>query len=557
MERPFAWERYYPPGVSWDDPIWTSSVPALLDKAVADHGDRTAIEYRDREMSFIDLGGLVDQAAAALLAGGIKRGQTLALYLPNTPFHPVCFFGGLKTGARIVMLSPLDAPRELAYKLDDSGARVLITVNLGDMAQKAAGLLADGHLDRVIVCDDRDLGAPGDGVSALPDKAGVMSWRDFARGAVLPATWPAVEDGDIALLQYTGGTTGRPKGAILTHANLTAATAIYETWQDGIGLTVPGQEKVLCYLPLFHIYALTVILLRQVRSGNEILMRLRFDTQSALRDIEEKRATIFYGVPTMWIAITNLSDIDTRDLSSLRTASSGGAPLPVEVGRRFTELTGMRLLGGWGMTESSPAGTNLPSEGPDKPGSIGVPMPGLEMGFVALDDPTRELGPGETGEMRIRGPNVTRGYWNRPEETEAAFADGYFLTGDIGYMDEDGFFFLVDRKKDMILSGGFNVYPQVIEQAIYEHPAVAEVLVIGVDDAYRGQSAKAFISLREGADALSLDALQAFLADKVGRHEMPQHLEIRDALPRTAVGKLSKIALRDEARAKARERNDP
>ncbi len=557
MERPFAWERYYPPGVSWDDPIWTSSVPALLDKAVADHRDRTAIEYREREMSFIDLGGLVDQAAAALMAGGIKRGQTLALYLPNTPFHPVCFFGGLKTGARIVMLSPLDAPRELAYKLNDSGARVLITVNLGDMAQKAAGLLADGHLDRVIVCDDRDLGAPGDGVSRLPDQAGVVSWREFARGAVAPDVWPEVDVEDIALLQYTGGTTGRPKGAILTHANLTAATAIYETWQDGNGSTVPGEEKVLCYLPLFHIYALTVILLRQVRSGNEILMRLRFDTQSALRDIEEKRATIFYGVPTMWIAITNLPDIDTRDLSSLRTASSGGAPLPVEVGRRFTELTGMKLLGGWGMTESSPAGTNLPSEGPDKPGSIGIPMPGLEMGFVALDDPIRELGPGETGEMRIRGPNVTRGYWNRPEETEAAFADGYFLTGDIGYMDEDGFFFLVDRKKDMILSGGFNVYPQVIEQAIYEHPAVAEVLVIGIDDAYRGQSAKAFVSLREGADALSLDALQAFLAEKVGKHEMPQHLEIRDALPRTAVGKLSKIALRDEARAKARERNDP
>lgn len=554
MERPFAWEKYYPPGVSWDDPIWTSSVPDLLDKAVADHGPKTAIEYRDREVSFNELGGLVDQAAAALMAGGIGRDQTLALYLPNTPFHPVCFFGGLKTGARIVMLSPLDAPRELAYKLNDSGARVLITVNLGDMAEKAAGLLEDGHLDRVIVCDDRDLGASIEAVSAIPSGPGIVTWRDFAKGAVLPESWPAVDDSDIALLQYTGGTTGLPKGAILTHANLTAATAIYETWQEGIGSTVPGKEKVLCYLPLFHIYALTVILLRQVRSGNEILMRLRFDVASALRDIEEKRATVFYGVPTMWIAITNLPNIETRDLTSLRTASSGGAPLPVEVGRRFTDLTGMKLLGGWGMTESAPAGTNLPSDGPDKPGSIGVPMPGLEMGFVALDDPTRELGPGETGEMRIKGPNVTRGYWNRPEETDAAFADGYFLTGDIGYRDEDGFFFLVDRKKDMILSGGFNVYPQIVEQAIYEHPAVAEVLVIGVDDAYRGQSAKAFLSLREGADAFTLDDLQAFLADKVGKHEMPQHLEIRDALPRTAVGKLSKIALRDEERAKARSR---
>jgi long-chain acyl-CoA synthetase len=216
--------------------------------------------------------------------------------------------------------------------------------------------------------------------------------------------------------------------------------------------------------------------------------------------------------------------------------------------QRFERLTGHRLGGGWGMTETSPAGTNLPCRGPPKCGSIGLPLPGVELGIVSLEDPTRALGPGEVGELRVRGLNVTQGYWNRPLESAAAFADGWFLTGDIGYMDEDGYFFIVDRKKDMIISGGFNVYPQMIEQAIYEHPSVAECVVIGIPDEYRGEAAKAFVTLRQGAPAFTLDELKAFLADKIGRHEMPAQLELRDALPRTPVGKLSKVELRDEER---------
>jgi long-chain acyl-CoA synthetase len=224
--------------------------------------------------------------------------------------------------------------------------------------------------------------------------------------------------------------------------------------------------------------------------------------------------------------------------------------MPVEVAQRFERMTGRPILGGWGMTETSPSGTGLPLQGPVKPGSIGLVLPGIEIGIVALDDPRRPLPPGEIGEMRIRGPNVFKGYWNRPADTAAAFADGFFLTGDIGYMDEDGYFFLVDRKKDMIISGGFNVYPSVIENAIYEHPDVEEVIVIGIADIYRGEAAKAFVKLRRGAAALDLDGLNAFLADKIGRHEMPAALEIRDSLPRTPVGKLSKKELIDEERKK-------
>jgi long-chain acyl-CoA synthetase len=252
----------------------------------------------------------------------------------------------------------------------------------------------------------------------------------------------------------------------------------------------------------------------------------------------------------MWIALANTPDIDKRDFASLRYAASGGAALPIEVAERFQKLTGHRLGGGWGMTETSPAGTALPRDCAHKPGSVGLPLPRILMDIVALDDPRRRLAPGEKGEIRIKGPNVTKGYWSAPAETAAAFADGYLLTGDIGYMDADGYFYLVDRKKDMIISGGFNVYPRTIEEAIYEHPAVAEVIVIGERDAYRGEAAKAFVQLKAGAKPFTLDELRAFLADKLGRHEMPTHLEFRDTLPKTAVGKLSKKELIAEERQK-------
>jgi long-chain acyl-CoA synthetase len=362
--------------------------------------------------------------------------------------------------------------------------------------------------------------------------------------------FPKVAPEDLALLQYTGGTTGEPKGAMLTHANLTAAVSMYQAWHDGQGHSKHGEDRVICVLPLFHIYALSSVMLRCLQSGNELLLRPRFDVEGIVRDIEQKKATTFPGVPTMWIALSAFPGIEKRDLSSLRFCYSGGAPLPVEVAQRFERLTGFSIRGGWGMTETAPAGTNLPQRGPVRPGSIGVPLPGIEIDVVAVDDPRRVLGFGEAGEMRIKGPNVFQGYWNRPEETAAAFVDGFFLTGDIVYMDEDGYLFLVDRKKEMIISGGFNVYPQMVEQAIYEHPDIDEVLVIGVPDAYRGQSGKAFVRLRANAPVLTIEALHAFLADKIGRHEMPTELEIRSFLPRTAVGKLSKKELVEEEKQK-------
>jgi long-chain acyl-CoA synthetase len=546
------WEKSYPPGVRWDAPIEMATLPAMFDACTERWAEKPALEYRDRKTSYAELRAGVEAVASGLMDLGIGSGAAVALYLPNSPYHPLAFFGTLKAGGRVVHLSPLDAERELAYKLRDSGARILITTNIGFMGLLAQKLKSDGLVDHLIVGDDTAFGPSAIPTTPMPEGPGIVRFdrlsADGAKG--LPRRWPAVAVEDVAVLQYTGGTTGKPKGAMLSHANLSAACSIYKAWSDPQRVTEPGTDKIICVLPLFHIFALTNVLLRGLQEGNELLLRLRFDVATTLNDIEVKRATAFPGVPTMWIALANTADIDKRDFSSLRYAGSGGAALPVDVAERFQKLTGQRLGGGWGMTETSPAGTAMPREWAGKAGSVGLPLPGILMDIVALDDSRRRLKPGEKGEIRIKGPNVTKGYWNAPAETAAAFVDGYLLTGDIGCMDEDGYFYLVDRKKDMIISGGFNVYPRTIEEAIYEHLGVAEVVVIGVPDPYRGEAAKAFVQLKAGAQPFTLDELRAFLADKLGRHEMPAHLEFRDTLPKTAVGKLSKKELIEAERQK-------
>ena len=537
-------EQFYPEGVRWDAPIARGTLPDLLATAVADYGSRPALEFRDRPISFTELAARVEQAASAFLRAGYGKGSSIALFLGNSPDHPINFFGALKAGARLVHLSPLDGEIALSHKLSDSGARVLVTSNLAPLLSMAVKFLDKGLLDKLIVCEDDDWGAVGTPQMPLPNDPRVVTFNQFVAGATSPAAWPDVKADDVALLQYTGGTTGLPKGAMLSHSNLTSAVSIYDVWGANIRAERNAIERVICVLPLFHIYALTVILLRCIKYGDLISLHQRFDVGAVLRDIEVKRATVFPGVPTMWIALANDPSLESRDLSSLVSAGSGGAPLPVEVAKVFERKTGLTLKSGWGMTETCSPGTGHPAAGPDKPGSIGLMLPGIELDVVSLDDPAKTLSPGEVGEIRIKGPNVTKGYWNRPQETAQAFVGDRFLTGDIGYMDDDGYFYLVDRKKDMIISGGFNVYPQMIEQAIYTHPAVHEVLVIGIPDDYRGEAAKAFVTLKPNASAFTLEELRAFLTGKLGKHELPAALEFVAELPRTAVGKLSRHELR-------------
>ena len=537
-------EQFYPEGVHWDDPIARGTLPDLLSAAAGEFGARPAIEFRDRPISFTALEGLVETAASAFLRAGYGKDSSVALFLGNTPDHPVNFFGALKAGARIVHLSPLDGEIALSHKLSDSGARVLVTSNLSALLPTALKFLDKGLLDRLIVCEDDNWGRAGTPQTPLPNDPAVITYKQFTEGALRPEQWPDMSADDVALLQYTGGTTGLPKGAMLSHGNLTSAVSVYDVWGKPSRAERNAIERVICVLPLFHIYALTVVLLGSLRRGNLISLHQRFDVEAVMRDIEVKRATAFPGVPTMWIAIAALPDLDKRDLSSLVSVGSGGAPLPVEVARILEQRVGMKLKSGWGMTETCSPGTAHPKEGPEKPGSIGLMLPGIEMDVVSLDDSTRLMPVGEVGEIRIRGPNVTKGYWNRPKETAEAFVGDRFLTGDLGYMDGDGYFYLVDRKKDMIISGGFNVYPQMIEQAIYTHPSVQEVIVIGISDDYRGEAAKAFIKLRDGAKPFTVDELRVFLTGKLGKHEIPAAVDFVDELPRTPVGKLSRHELR-------------
>lgn len=538
-------EQFYPEGVRWDDTIARGTLPDLLSVAAAEFAARPALEFRDRPISYTELEALVETAASAFLRAGYGKNTSVALFLGNSPDHPVNFFGALKAGARIVHLSPLDGEIALSHKLSDSGARILVTSNLSALLPTALKFLDKGLLDRLIVCEDDHWGKANTPQTALPDNPKIITYRQFTDGAAKPASWPAMSADDVALLQYTGGTTGLPKGAMLSHGNLTSAVSVYDVWGKPARAERNNPvERVICVLPLFHIYALTVVLLSSIRRGHLISLHQRFDVEAVMRDIEVKRATAFPGVPTMWIAIAALPDLDKRDLSSLVTVNSGGAPLPVEVAKILERRVGMKLKSGWGMTETCSPGTAHPKEGPDKPGSIGLMLPGIEMDVVSLEDPTKLMPVGEVGEIRIRGPNVTKGYWNRPKETAEAFVGDRFLTGDIGYVDADGYFYLVDRKKDMIISGGFNVYPQMIEQAIYTHPGVQEVIVIGIPDDYRGEAAKAFIKLRADAKPFALEELRAFLTGKIGKHELPVAVDFVDELPRTPVGKLSRHELR-------------
>ncbi|WP_129782437.1 AMP-binding protein [Peristeroidobacter soli] len=541
------WTIAFPWVARWHEPIKVTTLADLLNAAVARSGEKRAVTYSATTLTYRELAADVDRLATGLRRLGIGRGDAVALYLPNTLFHPISFFAVTKLGAHVVHLSPLDAPREIAHKMKDAGAKALVTTNHANLLTTAQKLLEQGTIEQLLVGDDAHWG--GDpAVVPVPRSSRITPLLElFVEPTGEP--WPALSPDDLAVLQYTGGTTGLPKGAMLTHANLTAAVSMYHGINPAPDFKA-GEERVICVAPLFHIFGLSGIMLSHLAHGNEIVLFPRFDAEAIVREIEINRASIMPGVPTMWIAIANLPDIDKRDLSALKDARSGGAPMPSDVQRRLEQKIGRRILGGWGMTETSPAGTRLVPEEPSRPGLIGIPYPGIDMRIVALDDSSRELGVGEVGEIAVRGPNVFKGYWNRPEVNAEAFAAGYFLTGDIGSIDEKGQFTIVDRKKNMIISSGFNVYPAAIENAIYEHPGVREVIVIGVFDLYRGQAAKAFITLKPGARELPIDELREFLKDRLGRHEMPAAVEYRDSLPRSPAGKLLAKVLIDEESAK-------
>lgn len=533
----------------------TSALPIrpatdLFDEAAARWPDRPCLDFLGAKWTYREVADLISRAAAGFRRLGVTKGTRVGLCLPNTPYYVVCWHAVLKAGGIVVNFNPLYVERELEHQISDSGTTIMVTLDLAIMYPKVAGLLGKTCLDKIVVCPMAGILPPvkrllftlfkrADRASVRRDAHNVTFATLIAdRTPIAPVAIDPVAD--VAVLQYTGGTTGVPKGAMLTHANITANAEQIAAWVPEGFLT--GQPRMLGVLPLFHVFAMTVVQNFGLRLGAELILLPRFELAQVMDVIEKQKPTVFPGVPTIYTALNSAAERGGRDLSSIQVCISGGAPLPAEVRARFEKLTGCRLVEGYGLTEASPVVTCNPVVGVDKPGSIGLALPETVVSVRTPVTGERELAPGERGEICVRGPQVMAGYWNRPSETADQFHDGWLRTGDIGYRDEDGYIFLVDRLKDIIICGGFNVYPRVIEEALNHHPAVEEVTVIGVADRYRGQAPKAFVKLRDGHEATP-DDLKTFLGDWISKIEMPRDIEIRDSLPKTMVGKLSKKEL--------------
>lgn len=557
-----VWEKSYPPGVSWQLTPEPRYLTDIFDEAIKTYSAQRFLDFLGRIYTFAEISDLVDRAALGFQKLGVGPGVHVGLFLPNTPHYPIAFFGVLKAGGVVVNYSPMDAVREIAFKIDDSETDIMVTLDLEVLYPRIASTLGKTRLKKIVVGSLADvLPFPKNFLFPLLKRKEIAKVPQDDRhvkfsaligndGKFRPRAQGDAAD-DIAVLQYTGGTTGAPKGAMLTHGNLSVALQMYSQFSSGADpLLVKGKEKVVAVLPMFHIFALTAILLQSLASGFEVILHPRFDLEALLKDIHNKRPTILFGVPTIYSAIVHHPRLDQFDFSSLKFCAAGGAPMPAEVQAKFEKLTGAKIGEGWGMTETSPAGTGTHIRGKRKRGSCGLPLPGVILEVVDVDDPLKLLPRGQIGEICIRGANVMKGYWKKPGANESAFAGGRFHTGDIGYIDDEGFVFLVDRKKDMILVNGCNVFPRNVEDAIHLHPGVAEVTVVGIPDDYSGESPKAFIKLREKQTPFSLEELRKFLSDKIGKPELPTALEFRAELPKSIIGKLLKKELADEERKK-------
>ena len=550
------WQAAYPAGIDWAAPLPDHPLGRLLDDAVRRFGERPCLDFLGRRYRFREIGGLVNRAAAGLQRCGIGKGTRVGLFLPNTPYYVVCYFAVLKIGGIVVNFNPLYVEREVHHLVADAGVETMVTLDLALLYPTVARMLGSTGLKRIVVCRMADiLPYPKNWLfrlfkrsetAAIPADERHIPFADLIANDGKPEPVEIDPANDVAVLQYTGGTTGVPKGAMLTHRNLVANAAQCRIWFQGVG---KGNERVLGVLPFFHAFAMTSAMNFSVATGNEIIMVPRFELRELLATIAKKRPTIFPGVPTLFTAINNHKDIAAYDLSSVKFCISGGAPLPLEVKTAFEALTGATLVEGYGLSEASPVVVCNPFGAVNKPGSVGLPLPGTMVEILSLEEPGCLMKTGQRGEVCVRGPQVMQGYWGKPEETARVLDGGRLHTGDVGYLDEDGYLFLVDRIKDIIIGSGYKIYPRNVEEAIYQNPAVAECIVLGLPDPYRGQTVKAYIVVAAG-HKLSEAALTSFLADKLSPIEMPKQIEFRASLPKTTIGKLSKQALLAEETAR-------
>lgn len=560
------WSRSYDEGIPAEVPIRPEPLYAYLDRTASKFGDRPAYIFFGARISYRTLGDHSDRLAKALREFGVSKGDVVALYMPNHPAFAIAYYAALKIGAVVTPMNPLYTPREVAYQAKDSGAKVLVTMDV--QYDKVKGALAEGaKFEKIVVADITDYMPPLIRPIArarikppkVPYGGGVVKYADLlkyeretSRASINPVE-------DVAALMYTGGTTGIPKGAEITHANISAnlqqIKPFYDLTRAKRGVPADAPLVLVGVLPWYHIYGQVTVMHYAIYDGDTVIVYPRPDLRAMMKDIEKYKASVLHGVPTLFNMIINSPDVRRYNLRSLTFCISGAAPLPVEVAKKFEEITGTPLREGYGMTETAVVTHLNPLfNGRHKPGSIGLPIPST---YAAVADPEKPvlLSPGQVGELVISGPQVMKGYHNRPEENEAAFFEccghRWLRTGDMAYMDEEGYFYIVDRKKEMIKYKGYSVFPREIEEVLYQHPCVKEAAVVGIPNPEVGEMPKAYVVLKDECKGkVSPDDIAKWAAERLAPYKRPRAVEFRDELPKSAVGKILRRELRDQELAK-------
>ncbi len=564
--HPRPWIDHYPPGITWDVKLNLTPVHEQVLAACAKTPSAIALDFLGGKTTFGALAKAINALAGALQRQyGVKKGSRVALLLPNTPFYVVAYYAVLRAGGTVVNCNPLYTVHELSHITSNAGADIVVTLDLKQIFEKAEALVKAGRCKTIIACHFPESLPLVKRVLYLLAKrkdladiarspvAGVTTWYSklIARGDT-PTPVEIDATGDVAVQQYTGGTTGLPKGAMLSHANIAANMSQIDAW--GCGIFYP-PSKVVAVLPFFHIFAMTVCMNVPLCNGTQVVMLPRFELKGFLDLLKRTRPNILPAVPTLIQALSKLEAKMAEALDCLDVVISGGAALPDEARGKFAKVSKAILAEGYGLTEASPVVCCAALRVPSKPLSVGLPVPATDVRFVDIDT-MKTVGVGERGEVQVKGPQVMLGYFDNPEATKDVFVDGWLRTGDVGYIDGDGFVFLVDRIKDLIISSGFNVYPRTIEEALMAHPAVDEANCIGVTDEYRGEVGVAFVKLKAG-QAVTEHDLKAFVGERLNKLEMPREIIFKDQLPKTLIGKLSKKELRDEYKAMKGKKSEP
>ena len=552
------WLRHYPLEVPATFDYPKHNLARFLVQSAAAFPDHAALFFFGKVVTYRQLLDYAYRFANALRQAGIRKGDRVAVMLPNCPQAVFAYYGTLLAGGIVVMTNPLYTPRELEHQMRDSGARVIVTLDL--LFERVMKVVPATDIRLVAVTSIQDfLPFPKNVLYPLKlKKDGVKRNVTYGDGVVHLMKWirqtPATPveadvdaERDLALIQYTGGTTGAPKGAMLTHYNLVANTVQSRLWTYR---SKTAKERFLAALPFFHVFGMTVLMNLSMYQAGTLILLPRFNVRDVVRTIHKERPTIFPGAPTMYVALIHYPDIQKYNLSSIQYCVSGAAPLPREVQEKFEALTGGKLIEGYGLTEASPVTHANNIWGMRKTGSIGIPFPDTDCRIVNPDT-GEEVPVGEVGELVVRGPQVMKGYWNNPEETAKVLVDGWLYTGDLGKMDEDGFFYILDRRKDLIIAGGYNIYPREVEEVLYEHPDVEEAAVAGVVDPYRGETVKAYLVLKKGASP-DPERFREWCRERLAAYKVPKIYEFRESLPKSLVGKVLRRKLIEEEAEKRR-----